>query len=77
MQTSQAFRNAIQVPLADPSAGQVVVTATSGDQYGTTWQPAAGGTPLPVPVSQGQVLISGPAPTYDWTISDIIDCGTY
>jgi hypothetical protein len=77
MQTSQAFRTAIQVPLADPVVGQVVVTSSSGDQYGTAWQTSAAGSPLPLPNAQGQVLMSGPGPTYDWVATDLIDCGTF
>jgi hypothetical protein len=77
MQTSQAFRTAIQIPLADPTAGQVVVTSSSGDQYATTWQSSSAGTPLPVPNAQGQVLMSGVGPGYAWTASDILDAGVY
>lgn len=77
MQTSQAFRTALQVPLVDPTLGQVVVTSSAGDQYGTTWQTSAAGSPLPVPNAQGQVLVSGAGPGFDWTASDILDAGTY
>jgi hypothetical protein len=77
MQTSQAFRTAIQIPLVDPVAGQVVATLTAGDQYQTVWQNSSAGTPLPVPTAQGQVLMAGPGPTFDWTTSGILDAGTY
>jgi hypothetical protein len=77
MQTSQAFRTAIQIPLLDPVSGQVVVTSSSGDQYGTAWQTSAAGVPLPVPTAQGQVLVSGAGPTFDWVASDLLDCGTF
>jgi hypothetical protein len=43
MTTTQAFRNALHIPLADPVSGNVVgVVAPGGDWYPTAWSTAAG-----------------------------------
>jgi hypothetical protein len=43
MVTSQAFRNALHVPLADPTGGNVIaVTDPGGDHYLSFWSTASG-----------------------------------
>lgn len=45
---SQAFRNALHVPLQDPASGNVVQVLTGGDSYISGWGSAAGMTDAPV-----------------------------
>jgi len=74
--TTQAFRNALHIPFADPSAGQVVQTVLPGDAYTVAWAAGAAGSSFPNPDAQGQVLVSGPGPGFVWTLS-LLDCGTF
>jgi hypothetical protein len=53
MTTSQAFRNALHVPLLDPASGNVVaVQDPGGDWYPTAWSGASG---LPEAPSDGEL----------------------
>jgi hypothetical protein len=49
MATSQAFRNALHVPLLDPSSGNVIaVQDPGGDWYPTAWSDASGLPEAPI-----------------------------
>jgi hypothetical protein len=77
MSTTQAFRNALQIPLTDPATGElIIVQAPGGDLYSTYWGEGGGGGLTPA-TAQYQMLVSGPGPSYAWTVVDTIDCGTY
>ena len=52
MTATQAFRNALHVPTADPAAGRTVTVATPGDEYVATWQIAGG---IPEAPADGQL----------------------
>ena len=78
MGTTQAFRNALHIPVTDPTVGQVVTTAApAGDLYPSLWQDGAAATGVPPGTAQYQMVISGPGPAFSWTTTDTIDCGTY
>jgi hypothetical protein len=77
MSTTQAFRNALHIPLTDPATGElIIVQAPGGDLYPTLWGAGGGGGgSSPPATAQYQVLISGPGPSFAWVPSDTIDCG--
>jgi hypothetical protein len=76
MSTTQAFRNALQIPLADPTTAEVIIVqAPGGDLYQTYWGAAGGSGSMTPATAQYQVLISGPSPAFAWVPSDTIDCG--
>jgi hypothetical protein len=77
MATTQAFRNALHVPYADPATGQVVTTLTSGDAYVTNWAMGAAGSAFPDQTGPNQFLCTEPNSPYLWTIIDGIDAGTF
>ena len=77
MATTQAFRNALHVPYADPASGQVVTTLSAGDFYVTGWAAGAAGSAFPDPTGPNQFLVTDANPPYLWTIIDVIDCGVY
>lgn len=55
MVTSQAFRNALHVPLADPASGNVIaVQDPGGDWYPSAWSAASG---LPEAPTDGQQYV--------------------
>jgi hypothetical protein len=55
MATSQAFRNALHVPLIDPTGGNVIaVQDPGGDHYFTDWSTASG---LPEAPEDGQQYV--------------------
>jgi hypothetical protein len=77
MSTTQAFRNALQIPLADPATGElIIVQAPGGDLYQTYWGAGGGGGLTPA-TAQYQMLVSGPGPAYAWVVVDSIDMGIY
>jgi hypothetical protein len=76
MSTTQAFRNALHIPLSDPTVGQVVTTMVpAGDLYPTYWALGAAATSTPPATAEFQFLTSGPSPGFAWTVVDTIDCG--
>jgi hypothetical protein len=78
MGTTQAFRTALHIPLADPGVGEVVTTAApAGDLYPSYWGLGAAATGAPPATAQYQMIVSGPSPTFAWTAVDTLDCGTY
>jgi hypothetical protein len=77
MSTTQAFRNALHVPYADPDVGEVVAAISAGDLYVSDWVPAGAGAAFPNPDKPNQFLVSGPAPDFIWTLIDGVDCGTF
>lgn len=46
--TSQAFRNALHVPLVDPASGNVINIVVPGDDYVTGWSDASGLPEAPI-----------------------------
>jgi hypothetical protein len=53
MITSQAFRNALHVPLLDPASGNVIaVQDPGGDHYPTAWSAASGLPEAPIDGAQ-------------------------
>lgn len=40
--TSQAFRNALHVPLVNPASGNVINVTVPGEEYDTGWSSASG-----------------------------------
>ena len=73
-----------ELPPANPGDLIAVKTLPVGDTPGTTEWVAAGsggggggGTPLPAPTGEGQILVSGVAPTFDWAAQNLIDAGRY
>jgi hypothetical protein len=77
MPTTQAFRNALHVPYADPGTAQVVTTLTPGDLYQTTWAAGAAGSAFPDQTGPNQFLCTDPNSPYVWKVIDTIDCGTF
>jgi hypothetical protein len=77
MSKTQALRNALHIPFADPNVGEVVTVLGAGDAYSTEWKPGAAGTAFPNPDKPEQLLVSGPGPGYLWTLIDGIDAGTF
>ena len=73
---TQAFRLALHVPTLDPTQGEVVITETSGDLYQAKWAPVATGSPFPAGTKQGQLIMTGPSPNFDWG-KGMIDQGAY
>jgi hypothetical protein len=77
MATTQAFRNALHIPVTDPDTGElVIVEAPGGDLYETFWGAGGGGGITPA-TGEGQVLVSGPGPAYAWLAVAGIDAGTF
>jgi hypothetical protein len=77
MATTQAFRNALHVPFADPGTGQVVTTLSAGDLYASGWANGAAGSAFPDATGPDQFLVTETAPPYLWKVVDTIDCGTF
>jgi hypothetical protein len=78
MSTTQAFRNALHIPLTDPGIGEVVTTISpAGDLYPTYWAVGAAATSIPPASAQSQLIVSGPSPGFAWTAVNTLDCGTY
>ena len=75
MSTTQAFRNALHIPYADPGTGEVVTTQTAGDNYVTGWAAGAAGSAFPDQTGPNQFLCTDPVSPYLWTIINGIDCG--
>lgn len=71
----------VELPDNPPTAaGQALVAAAipaAGTPVQMTWGAGGGGgTPLPASTREGQVLVSGAAPQFDWGAGDI-DCSRY
>jgi hypothetical protein len=69
---TKAFDSALFIP-ANPNAGEVVEIAAPGPPLKTQFNTYIGGPPgvtvdasVPAATSQGQSLISGPGPDFDW-----------
>jgi hypothetical protein len=77
MSTTQAFRTALQIPLADPASGEVVTTLSAGDLYVTGWAAGAAGSAFPDATGPDQFLVTETAFPYLWKVVDMIDAGTF
>jgi hypothetical protein len=70
---TKAFDSALFIP-ASPNAGELVEVVSAGPPLKTGWGNYIAGPPgttveasVPAATAQGQVLLSGPAPDFDWT----------
>jgi hypothetical protein len=70
---TKAFDSALFIP-ANPNAGELVEVASAGPPLKTQWGNYIAGPPgttveasVPAATAQGQVLLSGPAPDFEWT----------
>jgi hypothetical protein len=70
---TKAFDSALFIP-ANPNAGELVEVASAGPPLKTQWGNYIAGPPgttveasVPAATAQGQVLLSGPAPGFEWT----------
>lgn len=77
MATTQAFRNALHIPYADPETGESVVTLSAGDLYTTAWAEAGGGGAFPSQTGPFQLLVTDSVAPYLWEVVDTLDCGEY
>ena len=70
---TKAFDSALFIP-ASPNAGELVEVASPGPPLKTQWGNYISGPPgisveasVPAATAEGQVLLSGPGPDFDWT----------
>jgi hypothetical protein len=70
---TKAFDSALFIP-ANPNSGELVEVASPGPPLKTQWGNYIAGPPgttveasVPAATAQGQVLLSGPGPDFEWT----------
>ena len=74
-------QEAVRLPDTPPQApGSVLIAsppASPGDPVYAAWGVGGGGTTLPPATRQGEIITSGPGPTFTWQAGGSADLGRF